>query len=154
MKFYGCLHRYFASSQFLLSNKLSALFSRYTIIALLSFIIDIGLFAFFYYVLKQRVLTAMLMARIVSGTFNFYQNKFVVYRSLGKRAIWIEALGYASLAVVMFIISYSAIMWTHSQYRIGWLWLRVATDIVIFIANFLLQKILFACSKRWFGAIR
>lgn len=107
-----------------------------------SFLIDVGVFALFYWALNQKF-ASLLIGRMVSGSFNFYFNKYVVYRSLNKKLLKREAMRYIILAVTIFCISYKSILELTNHFRIHIIDAKIIVDLVLFCMNFIIQRYLF-----------
>lgn len=79
-------------------------FTIYILVALSSFVIDYGLFLVFLHFLGFHYMSAHILARIVSGMYNFLSNKHFVFRSNGILSK--EILLY--LAAVLWTLIFSA----------------------------------------------
>ncbi len=114
-------------------------FLRYLIIALLSFAIDISIFALLH-ITGLGILSSLIIARVISGLFNFYNNKVVVYKALGNQSLRREALGFTLLAIAVIMVSYGFISILHEHFGIGVITSKVLVDATLFICNFIIQK--------------
>ena len=128
--------------QLLKSLRFYFLFLRYAAIGLFSFVIDVSVFALLYWMTHYQ-LYALFIGRVVSGSFNFYFNKYLVYRSMQPAYLKREALYYFILAMVIFILSYSAIMALIHHVHVSIIMAKILVDIVLFVMNFVIQKYLF-----------
>jgi len=124
------------------SLKLYFVFIRYSAVGFASFIIDVSVFALIYLPTHYKFYS-LLIGRAISGSFNFYFNKYLVYRSLNKSVTKREALYYFCLAIVIFALSYTAITELSSHFHIHVVIAKIMVDIMLFFTNFLIQKQLF-----------
>lgn len=124
------------------SLKLYFIFIRYAVVGFTSFIIDVSVFALIFLSTHDKFYS-LLVGRVISGSFNFYFNKYLVYRSLNKSLTKREALYYLSLAVVIFILSYTSITELSAHFHISVVVAKIVVDIILFFINFLVQKHLF-----------
>ncbi len=129
-------------SPYLESLKIYFIFLRYTAVSLSSFVIDVGVFALIYWLSKEKF-TSLLIGRLVSGSFNFYLNKYLVHRSLDKVLFKREAFRYAILAISIFFVSYYSISALTVDFRFHVIEAKIFVDIVLFCMNFLIQRFLF-----------
>ncbi|ACJ20634.1 GtrA family protein [Coxiella burnetii] len=129
-------------SPYLESLKIYFIFLRYTAVSLSSFVIDVGVFALIYWLSKEKF-TSLLIGRLVSGSFNFYFNKYLVYRSLDKVLFKREAFRYAILAIGIFFVSYYSISELTVDFHFHVIEAKIFVDIVLFCMNFLIQRFLF-----------
>lgn len=131
-----------ALSRYLESLKIYFIFLRYTAVSLSSFVIDVGVFALIYWLSKEKF-TSLLIGRLVSGSFNFYFNKYLVYRSLDKVLFKREAFRYAILAIGIFLVSYCSMSALTLDFNFHVIEAKILVDIVLFCMNFLIQRFLF-----------
>jgi len=124
------------------SLKFYFIFIRYSAVGFSSFIIDVSAFAVVFW-LTHNNFFSLLIGRVISGSFNFYFNKYIVYRSLSKNLTKREALSYLCLAVVIFVLSYTSITELAVRFHINVVVAKIVIDGVLFVVNFLVQKHLF-----------
>lgn len=129
-------------SQLLKSLKLYFVFMRYAAVGFTSFVIDVSVFALVLWSTHHKFYS-LFIGRVVSGSFNFYFNKYLVYRSLNKSVTKREACYYLCLAVVIFALSYTAITEVTTYFHIHVVVVKIVVDIVLFFTNFLIQTHLF-----------
>jgi glycosyltransferase involved in cell wall biosynthesis len=81
--------------------------SKYTGVAFASFVADYTVFLLLSYVFGIYYLIAHVIARICSGTFNFFSNKHLVFRSKGKKLgeglRYISAVGFSLLTTAVLL---------------------------------------------------
>lgn len=80
--------------------------SKYTGVAFASFLVDYTIFLLFSYMFGIYYLISHMIARICSGTFNFFSNKHLVFKSRGKKLR--EGLRY--VGAVLFSLSTTAVL--------------------------------------------
>ena len=115
-------------------------FLRFSGVSLLSFIVDITLFALFHHFTAMIPLSTYL-ARIASGTFNFLGNRRVVFLKTGSRTIFRHLLGYLALAFVIATASALSVEWFVDV--VGWnaTLTKVVVDPCLFVVSFLAQRL-------------
>lgn len=123
---------------FLDSIRIYYVFLRYSITSILSFFIDLSVFIVLNLV-SHTVFLSLLVARILSSTFNFYQNKFSVYRSHDLSVIKHQAIKYYLLVTLTFIMSYFLII-TCVKFGVGVITAKIFVDAFLFLLNFWIQK--------------
>lgn len=115
-----------------------------------------SLFAFLIDLLALQILltatgvlgVAVLGARLISGTTNFLVNRAIVFRRPSPRGIGRDALGYASLAVVLAIASYGGIVLL-TELGVPVLLAKVVVDVALYVASFQTQRlVVFARESR------
>lgn len=120
------------------SVRIYYIFMRFALSSMLSYVIDLSLFIVLHS-LTQTIFVSLLIARLVSSSFNFYQNKFMVYRSHDMALFKREATSYVLLSIVIFILSYFLItLLVH--HGVGVIIAKVVVDGFLFLLNFLLQR--------------
>jgi glycosyltransferase involved in cell wall biosynthesis len=110
---------------------------RFTGIALLTAILDNGLF-YLLYGTTQSVLEAQAGARIVAAVFNYTAVRKAVFLSHERHAVVLPR--YLLLLAVNTTLSYAAIHWLSGTLPLGVLWAKMIAESVIFLANFALQR--------------
>jgi len=128
------------------SIKIYYVFFRYVIIAILSFLIDLVVFVFVHS-FTQNIIVSLFCARIISGTFNFYQNKYNVYKAKNKQAFKREVASYILLAISIFFGSYVFIYILHQLVGLGVITSKVISDAILFSISFIIQKVWIFKSK-------
>ena len=130
-----------ASSHFrpvLDSMRVYAVFLRYTSISILSFLIDIALFAAFFYT-SSNIFYSTYTARTVSAITNFVGNKYLVFKSYEKKRVITEASGYLALVLFSATLSASILSALQNVLPINIVAAKIAVDIGLFFLNFLIQ---------------
>lgn len=117
-------------------------FSWFTLSAILSFAIDIGLFWVFSRWLEDDapvfyITFATVIARTISAVFNYTVNRRLVFKS-GTRHSFLK---YAALVLFNMIASAALVTTLHFLFRfINETILKVLVDFGLFIAGFLIQR--------------
>jgi putative flippase GtrA len=121
------------------SIKIYFVFFRYCLIALLSFVIDISIFSVIQ-ITSKNILLSLIVARVISGGFNFYMNKYKVYRCHDKALLQRQLLQYILLSLGVLGGSYVFILGL--VHGLGWnvIISKVIVDLFLFAMNFLVQK--------------
>lgn len=126
------------------SIKIYYVFIRFAIVSVLSFLIDIGLFAVFNAVLRPLlpnsfIIVATIGSRLLSSIFNYLMNRKIVFRSDAKALP--SLIKYYSLAVVQMSLSaglvYSIFLATEANAVL----IKVLVDSFLFLASFLIQRV-------------
>ncbi len=110
-------------------------FIKYSIVSLLSAVIDLSLFTILNY--KYEVIISTVIARIISGTFNFTLNKKYSFES--NNNAFVEGIKYLALFIANMFIS-GIIVKLLSVIPIHNTLIKLVVDITIFIANYFIQK--------------
>lgn len=126
---------------FIDSIRIYYVFLRHSLIAIASFLIDLGVFVALNF-LSQNIFSSLLVARILSSTFNFYQNKTAIYRSYDLSMMKQQAIKYCLWSVLMFVMSYFLIVGC-VKLGMGVVMAKILVDAILFLLNFWLQKTLF-----------
>lgn len=133
VRIYGSIFKFLASS-------IGSGIIDYLLVLLFKFFSDIFVFGLLTGPLAETVslAIAVVLARIISSTFNFYINYKVVFKSKDKLS---SSFGkYAALAVVLLIASYS-ILWVLDVLLKIPTWIaKPITDIVLFMCSYFVQR--------------
>ena len=108
---------------------------RYIIVSLISAIIDIGLFTLLLNTTIKTIFLATIIARILSGIFNFLMNKNIVFNSKSKNSF----IKYIILFITQMILSglFTTIL---DIIPINTIIIKIIVDLILFIASFIIQK--------------
>lgn len=116
-------------------------FIKYASSSLLCAVIDVTVFTLIVNNLSLKegllVLSANILARIISGTFNFYFNRKIVFKATEKANK--QAIKYICLFITQMIIS-STLVAIASNLPINITLLKVIIDTIIFLINYIIQK--------------
>lgn len=119
-------------------------FFRNAISAISSAIIDITLFMLFIEVFSTEnyIVVATILARLISGIYNFTLNKFWTFEKKELNNASSELVKYLALFFIQMLVSGQATKIIESLFRgeISIVIIKIAVDLVIFIINFIIQK--------------
>lgn len=120
------------------SLKIYFVFLRFLFFAMISGLLDFLAFSLGFF-LCGNILLSEIVARIFSGTCNFFFNKGLVFKSSDK--IRLEALKYALLCVVNLVFSYAFIQ-SLVYFGTNVYASKIIASAGLFIANFAIQKLI------------
>lgn len=126
------------------SVRIYAVFFKFIISSLSSFVIDIVLFTIFTLLLKSifslyYIIFSTILARIVSSAFNYLLNKHNVFQNSQDNPF--AALKYYTLAVVQMICSAASVTVLHQVLPIAnESILKIFVDTVLFLLSFKIQQ--------------
>ena len=114
-------------------------FLRYSSTSLISFWIDIVLFAFLHYY-TGTILLSTYVARVSSGAFNFIGNRQIVFHNRARSSLIRDAAAYAGLAFLIATASGYAV-----QILSGWtewtpVFVKLGVDSCLFFVSFTVQR--------------
>lgn len=112
---------------------------RFSLVSLTSFCIDIALFAVLHY-FTGTILISTYAARILSGAFNFFCNRHVVFRFRERRSLVRDAAGYVSLALLIATASGLAVRTLHEWEPWNPTIVKVGVDACLFFLSFTVQR--------------
>jgi len=121
-------------------------FLKYIISALMSFIIDIGLFTFTSKLLENiinsyAIIMGTIIARVISSFINYLLNKNKVFEQKNGGILDKSSLfKYYTLVVIQMFVSAFSVWIIHEVINIDATIIKVPVDIVIFIVNYVIQK--------------
>ncbi len=127
------------------SLKIYFVFLRYSILSVLSAAIDFSLFFTGFY-FSRSILASTLFARIISGIFNFFFCKKVIFKSTGH--VRKEALQYLLLALTSLCLSFFLVSFFYHIATFNIFWSKLVGDSLIFLGNFLVQQFLIFKSRK------
>lgn len=134
----------------LLLATLLRIFGLFIAASLLSFAVDIGVFKVLYSAVfgsetRAHLLVSVVVARIVSGVFNYLANRYVVFATSTRRHAFGEhaAAKYAVLAVALVTASYLLTKAGHGLFPgASIVVVKAVVDLALFIASFIVQRLL------------
>jgi len=121
------------------SLKIYLVFFRYLCVSLASYVIDISLFASLHS-LGFGIFKSLVVARVASAIFNFYNNKITVYKARSWKNIKRELFAYILLAIFVIFISYGFIDFVVKQFAMNVILAKVLVDGLLFVFNFVVQQ--------------
>ena len=116
-------------------------FLRFSAVSLLSFVLDIALFAVFHYFTGLIPLSTYL-ARVASGTVNFLGNRRVVFLKTGTRTMLRHGVGYVTLAFVIATVSGLSVQFLVGAAGWGATPTKILVDPCLFAISFLGQRLI------------
>lgn len=119
-------------------------FIKYIIVAVVSFLIDIGLFTAFNYLIKN-IIIATIIARCISSFVNYLLNKNQVFNSEEKTKTTI--IKYYSLVIIQMLISALLVDNLYKVIKINATIIKIPVEFMLFICNYLIQKIIIFKNK-------
>ena len=125
------------------SFRVYAVFARFSIYGMLSFVIDMGSFLILSF-LTNQVFLAAIVARCISGIFNFALNRNVVFGRDRTGKLEREALGYLLLWSAINLTSASLVSLVDHLVLVSIALAKLGIDATLFVVSFLVQhKIIF-----------
>lgn len=117
------------------------MFLAYSLSSVASFLLDIGFYALFVYLLNPwfettHVLIATVVARILSSLFNYFVNRKIVFHSKAKRAM----PKYFGLVGLQMALSAGLVYALFYVIRDGEVWIKVFVDSFLFVVSYYVQK--------------
>lgn len=125
------------------SLKIYAVFLKYLLSALASFLLDIAAFSLLVFVLKGAVpvhyiFVSTILARLISSMFNYVVNKNLVFKGDKGRG---TAVKYYALALLQMIASGLLVTYIYAAIpAVGETLVKVLVDTGLFFASFYIQK--------------
>ena len=120
------------------SLRIYFVFLRFLSLSIITAAIDYATFAIVF-TARHEILTAIGVARLIAGTFNFLANRSVAFRSRGNVAP--EAAKYAALLVGLMLISYALISALVNVFHFNVYVGKVLVEGTLFLASFALQNL-------------
>ena len=128
------------------SLRIYFVFLRFISLSIITAAIDYAAFAIVF-TARRDVLTAIVIARIISASFNFLVNRHVVFRSRGNALF--EAAKYVTLVIALMSISYGLITTLVSIAGMNVYLAKVLVEGTLFAASFALQNlVVFSPTRR------
>lgn len=121
------------------SAKIYMVFARFSFSSLLSFGLDIVMFAIFLSYL-QSIFIATMVARTISGVFNFILNRNLVFQVQSKNNLIKELIGYIILWVILALLSASIVSFAEGNPAGIVILFKVLVDLFLFFLAFYVQK--------------
>lgn len=119
------------------SLKVYKLFLKYILASITSFVIDILLFSILVYIpVKNNILVATIIARIISSLYNFIINSKLVFKKCSKTSIF----KYIFLVIIQMFASGISVTIIEKHLKISATIIKICVDTIIFIINFIIQR--------------
>ena len=132
--------------------------AKYLFSAGSSFVIDLVLFTIFKAIFEQTgiisdqtpaIITATIIARVLSSLYNYFMNSRVVFKEKGAKRF----IGYVVLVVVQMGVSAGLVSLFSKLIPINSTIIKAVIDIIIFVVNYLVQKFFIFSQKEdsWYN---
>ncbi len=121
------------------SARIYFVFFKFLIIGGTSAIIDWVIFTILFFS-SNNIFGSLLFARITSGAFNFYFNKFVVHKAIETKNIKKEIMQYAALSCGVLLTAYLTLRILHAHTNLPIIALKIMVDIMMIAVNFTAQR--------------
>ncbi|MGD6776414.1 glycosyltransferase [Sutcliffiella horikoshii] len=123
------------------SIKIYATFLKFALSSVLSFGLDILLFALFVMMLngvfvESYIILATVLSRVLSSLFNFTVNRKVVFKSTSSYAI----VKYFSLSIAQMLASAGGVYLIFAVVGFGEVGIKVVVDGLLFLASYVIQR--------------
>lgn len=114
------------------------LFIKYIFASVSSFLIDIILFALFTKFLSGSfaILASTIIARVISSVYNYLVNANMVFKNKNKSSF----IKYAILCIIQMFVSGISVELLSKVVRINVVMIKLIVDLIIFVANFIIQR--------------
>lgn len=127
------------------SIKIYSVFGKFLFSSLSSFLIDISLFTFFIFLLKNMnfnsnlyILIATIFSRVISSIFNFLVNKNIVFKNKGSNInVFIK---YFTLFTCQLLASAGLVTLLFNLTQINESMLKIIVDMFLFLISFKIQR--------------
>lgn len=125
------------------SISIYAVFIKYCIVSLLSFVFDLAIFSVVMYSLNNftssSVLMATLLSRGCSSVFNYFMNKKLTFKEQNRHSMFL----YYLLVIIQLLVS-SNLVYFSGKYFSSWnfIYIKIFIDSILFIASYMIQKLL------------
>lgn len=123
------------------SIKIYATFLKFALSSVLSFGLDILLFALFVMMLngvfvESYIILATVLSRVLSSLFNFTVNRRVVFKSSSSYAI----VKYFSLSIAQMLVSAGGVYLLFELVGFGEVGIKIVVDGLLFLASYVIQR--------------
>jgi glycosyltransferase involved in cell wall biosynthesis len=121
------------------SARIYMVFARFSFSSLLSFGLDITIFALFLSY-SQSIFAATIMARVISGVFNFILNRNFVFQVYDKNNLIKESISYIILWTTLMLLSALIVSFAEESSAYAVILLKILVDLLLFFIAFYVQK--------------
>ncbi len=116
-------------------------FLKYLLVSVISFVIDITFFSVFNHLFVNQIIISTIFARVISSTINYLLNKNQVFKS--KESNIKTVIKYFSLVIIQMLISAFSVDNIYKIFKnINPTFIKIPVEFILFICNYLIQKIL------------
>lgn len=120
------------------SIKIYFVLFRFTIIAVLSALIDYAIFMAIYFLLVPKVFLCLMVGRLISMIFNYINVRRFAFHSEQPHSRTFPK--YFILAVISFTLAYILIRGLMNSFGLDVVIAKIISELVLFIVNFLVQR--------------
>jgi putative flippase GtrA len=121
------------------SSRIYLVFLRFSLSSFLSFGLDITLFALLLSY-QESIILATLLARIISGVFNFTLNRNIVFQASKEGNLIKELIGYFGLWLCLLIMSGFIVSSLQGSPAFLVIPFKILVDLALFLMAFYIQK--------------
>lgn len=123
------------------SMKIYQVFLKFALSGVASFGLDMALFALFIWLWKDNapelyIVIATIIARVISGTFNYIINRKKVFKKGDERSF----IKYVILAVIIMVLSASLVHGAYDLFGKGEIVIKAIVDSLLFLVGFVIQR--------------
>jgi putative flippase GtrA len=132
------------------SIRIYAVFGKYILSSLFSFVVDIGLFTLFSYLFKPvwatYIFVATVVARVLSSVCNYLLHKKWVFQSKGGGETFVK---YVVLVVCQMVASGILVSFLYAKWPLSETLSKMVVDTALFVVSFFIQRgLVFAAKKK------
>lgn len=124
------------------SLRIYLVFLRYGAVSLISFALDVLLFFLLITIYPSQIMVSTYGARLLSGSFNFFVNRSIVFKAEPKRTLVRHAIGYVALAFTIATLSGGGVYLSSVIFGFHPVVAKVIVDTLLFFVSFLTQRYL------------
>jgi glycosyltransferase involved in cell wall biosynthesis len=121
------------------SARIYLVFTRFSFSSLISYGLDITIFAIFITFIDS-ILYATFLARIISGLFNFYLNRNFVFKAHLKNNLANESIRYIGLWLGLLLLSGTIVSLAQESPTYIIIPFKIFVDLILFLIAFYVQK--------------
>lgn len=113
----------------------------------IAFATDISIFSLLVNLLNCSIVLSAILARIISSLLNYLLNRNLVFKKDNQKFDKKSFIEYYSLVIIQLSISTILTLIFNNIIKINVTFIKIIIDVIIFIANYLIQK--FFIFKKW-----
>ncbi|MDF2690691.1 MAG: glycosyl transferase, family 2 [Gammaproteobacteria bacterium] len=111
---------------------------RFSIIAILSAILDYTVFISMYYLVVKSVMGCLITSRLISTAFNYFNVKRYAFHSKGSHSKTLPK--YVLLAVSSTVLAYTMIIGLITLFNMHVVLAKLISEMIMFLLNFFVQR--------------
>jgi len=129
--------------------RMTGIAAGFLLASMLSFIVDYGLFALFYYAIGLTRTPCAILSRIVSTALNFTINRTLVFRVKDRKGnVLGELLQYYALVGVVLLLNIALLALFNGTLGLPVLISKAIAEVILFIFNYFVQRDVIFREKR------